>query len=122
MYMILFVLHDAEKLEPVLDAWEQAGVSGVTILTSVGMASAKEAWGLREDIPLIPRLEDFLDRVETTNRTFFTIIDQDDALVERILKATEDIVGDLDMPQTGIMAVLPVARVKGLHRIPGTGR
>lgn len=122
MYMILFVLHDPEKLEPVLDAWENAGVCGVTILTSLGMASAKDAWGLREDIPLIPRLEDFLDRVETTNRTFFTIIDQDDALVDRIIDATEAIVGDLDLPKTGILAVIPVVRAKGLHRKEGTGR
>ena len=37
MFMILFVLHDPEKLDDILTAWEEAGVSGVTILPSTGL-------------------------------------------------------------------------------------
>jgi hypothetical protein len=31
MSMILFVLHDGEKLQEVLNAWEETGISGATV-------------------------------------------------------------------------------------------
>ena len=38
MFFILFVLHDTDALNDVLTAWEECGVSGVTILPSTGLA------------------------------------------------------------------------------------
>ena len=32
MYMVMFVLDDPEKLVEVLNAWEKAGITGVTII------------------------------------------------------------------------------------------
>lgn len=115
MYMILFVLHDPDNLDAVLNAWDEAGVSGITILPSTGLARfrAKGAW--RDDLPLIPSLEDFHEHTERLNRTLMTIV-KDDAMVEKVVAATEKVIGDLDLPDTGIMAVLPVASAYGLNR------
>ena len=41
MYMIMFVLDDPEKLPVLLEAWEKAGLGGVTILESTGMHRVK---------------------------------------------------------------------------------
>lgn len=115
MYMIIFVLHDPENMDAVLNAWDEAGVSGITILPSTGLARfrAKGAW--RDDLPLIPSLEDFHEHTEKLNRTLMTIV-KDDEMVDKVVAATERVVGDLDLPNTGIMAVIPTARVFGLFR------
>lgn len=61
MYFILYVLHDIDLLDAVLQAWEDAGFSGVTILASTGLARYRDKPALRDDLPLIPSLEDILE-------------------------------------------------------------
>jgi nitrogen regulatory protein P-II 1 len=115
MKLILFVLHDPEKLRPLLDAWKEAGVSGATVLFSTGMGRIRQELALREDLPLMPSLEDFLPRVERLSRTVFTMLD-DEAVVDAVITATQQVVGDLNEPDRGLLIVLPVAQVYGLRR------
>lgn len=124
MSLILFVLNNSEHLQAVLDAWERAGVSGVTILPSTGLGRMRQKQGLREDFPLLPDLEDFYRQAAENSQTLFTLV-EDEKLVPRILAATEEVVGDLDQPGNGILAVLPTTSVHGLikpSRTPGKGR
>lgn len=114
-YMIFFVLHDSSRMEDLLHAWDEAGVSGITIMLSTGLDRYRNGAGLREDLPLIPSLEDLLERSHNTNRTFITIV-QGEEMVDKVIAATETVTGNLDLPDTGILAALPVARVRGLHR------
>jgi hypothetical protein len=115
MYMILFVLHDCACLNDVLTAWEEAGVSGVTILPSTGLKRLRQKGALRDDVPLIPSIEDLLEHVENTNRTIFTVVNSE-TMLEKVVAATESVVGKLDDPNTGILVALPVARAFGLNR------
>jgi nitrogen regulatory protein P-II 1 len=115
MKLILFVLHDPDKLRELLDAWKQAGVSGATILFSTGLGRIQIAAPLRDDLPLMPSLEDFLPKVERLSRTVFSMID-DDAVVERVIAATQQVVGDLNEPDRGLLMVLPVSQVYGLRK------
>jgi hypothetical protein len=114
-FMILFVLHDLTNTEEILTAWDEAGVSGVTILPSTGLARYRNGGGLRDDLPLIPSLEDLIERAQNTNRTFFTIVSGDE-MVDKVIAATESVTGNLDLPETGILVALPIARTRGLHR------
>jgi nitrogen regulatory protein P-II 1 len=116
MSMILFVLHDPAKLDELLSAWEQAGVSGATVLYSTGLGRIRQNPSLSEDFPLMPSLEDFLPKVAGLSRTVFTLVD-DETIVERVISATERVVGDLSQPDRGLLAVLPVTRLRGL-RLP----
>ncbi|HZW04571.1 MAG TPA: hypothetical protein VFF68_11635 [Anaerolineaceae bacterium] len=116
MYLVLFVLHNPDVLDDILTAWDETGVSGVTILPSTGLARFRARPGLREDLPLIPTLSDFQEHVENLNRTLFTIV-EDEAMVDRVVAATESVIGNLNLPNTGILSVLPITRVYGLHRI-----
>lgn len=118
MYMILFVLHDTTKLHDILRAWDQAGVTGITILASTGLARVKLHHSILEDMPLLPSLEDFFRNEENLNRTLFTIVESED-LVDLVVRVTEEITGDLNLPQTGVLAVLPVDRAYGLNRKNG---
>lgn len=115
MFMIIFVLHDPELLQDVLNAWDAAGAKGVTILPSTGLKRLLSQDTLREDMPLIPSIDDLLQTEERLNRTLFTIVD-DEPMIDKIVKATQSVTCDLDLPNTGILTVLPVVRAYGLNR------
>lgn len=116
MFMIFFVLHDSCALHEVLDAWEAAGVNGITIFPSTGLKRLRSKDILREDIPLIPSIEDIERQEECINHTIVTIV-QDELMVDKVVEATEAVVGDLESPNTGILTVLPVFKAYGLNRI-----
>ncbi len=115
MYMIFFVLHDPSRLKEVLAVWQETGVSGITILPSTGLKRLQKSLAFRDDIPLIPNLDDLLEHEETLNRTLISIVPSDE-LADKVVAATQDLIGDLNLPNTGILAVIPVARVYGLDR------
>ncbi len=115
MNLILFVLHDPEKLRALLDAWKEAGVSGATVLFSTGLGRLHRSGVLGDDLPLMPSLEDFLPKVEHLSRTIFSLVDED-AVMERVIEATERVVGDLSQPDRGLLMVLPVSQVRGLRK------
>jgi nitrogen regulatory protein PII len=115
MSLILFVLHDPEKLRELLDAWKAAGVSGATVLFSTGLGRLHRSSALSDDLPLMPSLEDFLPKVDRLSRTIFTLVD-DQAVVDQVVAATERVVGDLNLPDRGLLMVLPVTKVFGLRK------
>ncbi len=115
MSLVLFVLHDPEKLQEVLAAWEACGISGATVLYNTGLGRIRENEGLRDDIPLIPSVSDFFSHPEHHGRTIFTIT-EDDSLIPALIDATERVVGALDVPGRGILAVLPLSQVIGLRK------
>jgi nitrogen regulatory protein PII len=114
MYMILFILDDYEKLDDLLDAWEKAGVPGVTILHSYGLGRVRQD-GLRDDLPLMPTLENLFEHEEIFSRTLFSVVD-DEEIVDLLVEATQQVVGNLDNPDSGLLVVLPTARVYGLNK------
>jgi len=121
MSLILFVLNDPDHLQAVLAAWERTGVGGVTVLPSTGLGRIRQKQGLREDFPLLPGLEDFYRHDADTSHTLFTIVDTDE-MVQKVVQATRQVVGDLDQPGRGILAVLPTTSVHGLIRYPRPGQ
>jgi len=118
IYMVIMVLHDTSCLDDILTAWEECGVSGVTILPSTGLARLRRKTALREDLPLIPRIEDILEHAKNSNYTLFTIVNGDE-MVDKVVDATQRITGDLNLPNTGILIALQVAKAYGLDRKPG---
>jgi nitrogen regulatory protein PII len=112
-HLLVFVLDNMEQCPGVLDAWEKAGVQGVTILESTGLGRLRGA--TRDDLPLFPSLRDLLVSRELHHRTLFTVI-EDEATLERVITATEQIIGDFARHHTGLLFVVPVIRVLGLKK------
>ncbi|MGD8398844.1 MAG: hypothetical protein PVG11_08305 [Anaerolineae bacterium] len=112
-HLLVLVLDNIEQCPDVLDAWEEAGVPGVTILESTGLNRVRE--GIRDDYPLMPSLRSLLVGQETHHRTLFSVV-EDEAILERAIAATERVVGDLSQPYTGLLFVVPVSRVLGLAK------
>lgn len=115
MYMmIMLVLDNPEQLEKVLEAWENAGIRGATIVESTGIQRLR-----RKNLPMrylfqTPGLR------EEGHLTLFVIVESEQ-MVQECLRATESIVTDLDEPNTGVFAAWPLAFVRGVpSRLQGS--
>lgn len=111
MHMILFVLNDPEKLDSVLDAWESAGITGVTIFESTGIQRRRST---QQRIPLRYRLSPMISH-EVGHYTLIAVV-SNKLLVENCLAATENLIGDLDLPDTGVFTAWPLDIAKGLQK------
>jgi hypothetical protein len=113
--LIVLVLDDAGKAGEVLNAWLEAGVSGVTLLDSAGLGHEFAKHGARGDLPLMPTLESLFSVREERSRTLFSVV-PDGFNVDALIAATEAVTGALEEPDTGILFTLPVTQARGLHR------
>jgi hypothetical protein len=111
--VVVVILYDLHKLDDLLAAWEDAGISGATVIYSTGMGRLRSDKGLRDDLPLLPSLEDFYPDPEDIGRTVFSVVD-DEAMVKSLIYATRQVLGDLSVPHTGLLVVLPVTYVEGI--------
>lgn len=113
-YLVVLIVDDPEDCPTVLDAWQEIGVSGATILPSTGLGRLVKG-GLRDDMPLIPSLEDFLEVREEPHRTILSVVEEQ-SIVDQMVAAAQDVIGDLDEPHTGFLFVVPVIQALGLGR------
>jgi hypothetical protein len=108
MYMMIwFVLDNPDRLDEILDAWEKAGIRGVTIIESTGIQRLK-----RQMTPMRYVFQQS-SAVEEGHYTLMAIV-ADEAAVEACLQATESLTGNLSQPDTGVFAAWPLTMVKGV--------
>jgi hypothetical protein len=112
--MVLLVLQNSELLNDILTVWREKGAKGVTVLPSVGMSHISRMVALREDLPLMPGINDMVESSTDQNHTLFTIV-ENEQIADQIVEAALTITGDLDQPNTGIIATWPISRVIGLN-------
>jgi hypothetical protein len=118
-YLVLLVLDDVEQSTDICDAWEATGVGGITIMESTGLGRLRYKQGYRDDMPLMPSIRALLQGREEHHRTLFSVVEGEE-MVDRLIKATESILGDLNAPHSGIIIALPVARAIGIDRPPSS--
>ena len=114
-YLVTLVLDDLNHELEVYDAWEQAGVGGITIIDSTGLARVRQKEGYRDDIPLMPSIRSFFHSREEHHRTIFSIVPGEE-MVRRLIEATEAVTGKLTEPHTGIIFAFPISHVAGIPR------
>ncbi|OGO39730.1 MAG: hypothetical protein A2Z04_08415 [Chloroflexi bacterium RBG_16_57_9] len=114
LQLLMMILDDVQKLRPLLDAWEKAGVPGVTILESTGMHRT-QGWLARDDLPFVPTLRNLLQVEGINQRTLFALLDDEETL-ERAVQVACEVIGDFAEPNTGLLFVLPVSRALGLKK------
>jgi nitrogen regulatory protein P-II 1 len=115
-YLVVLIVNDMDKCPDILDAWEEAGVLGITIFASTGLGRVRRA-GLRDDLPLMPSLEDIISGDEEQSRTLMSVVDSQE-MVDKMVAITQHIIGNLEEPHTGFLFVLPVIQAYGMgeHR------
>lgn len=112
-HMVILIVNNLDQCPDVLDAWEAAELPGITILESTGLGNIRQA-GIRDDVPLMPNLSDLFRSKEHHHRTLFTVV-EDEEKVDEIVAISQEILGDLEQPDNGVLFVLPVSRVVGFH-------
>ncbi len=116
-FLVVLVLDDPDQCRDILDAWDKAGVKGVTITESTGLGRMMNK-GFRDDLPLMPSLHNLFESVEMRHRTLFSVVDTLE-VAHALVEATQKVTGDLNLHNTGLLFVVPVVEVYGLHREDG---
>jgi hypothetical protein len=109
---VVLVLHDLGLIDDIIKAWREAGAPAITILDSVGTREI-EGHGRRDDLPLMPTIQDLIQEDDAPRKTMFSICENDK--VDPILQATEATLGDLTEKDKGILMVIELAKVIGFR-------
>lgn len=107
MKLLILILNKVEKLEEVLEAFLEAGVTGATIIDSIGMGHI-----LCEEVPIFAGLRFMFAGAKPHNKTILSVIRREKE--EEVLHLLQNILGGLDEPGTGIVFTVPLDRVVGL--------
>ena len=108
MELLVLILNKVELLDDVLSYFVEAGVSGATVLDSVGMGR------IIANIPIFAGFRDLMVGNRPTNKTILAVVDG--SLVPELTAGIEKILGDMAQPGTGLLFTLPVSSVRGLGR------
>jgi len=111
MYLLVDVLERTEHLPAILEGFAKMGVTGTTILDSIGMGRILMQSGA--DIPAIDVIRDVLAKGKPTNRTIFAVI-RDKETVEKAIGVIRSFCGDLGDPGKGILFTISLDYVEGL--------
>ena len=116
MLQLWLVLDNSALLNDVLEAWSDAGVRGVTILESTGVHRVRSR-ASTHDAPFMLGFSRLLRTDQVGHNTLFAVV-RDMDIVERVVTSTEEVVGDLSQPNTGVLFAVPVAAAWGLPKHP----
>lgn len=110
MQLLVLVLNKVEVLEDLMTQMASGGISGATILSSTGMATA--LMHSEEEVPMFGILRKVFNPDRVESKTIFTVLkdEQIDTAKEIINRVT----GGLENPNTGILFTLPINSVEGL--------
>jgi nitrogen regulatory protein P-II 1 len=107
MKLLILFLNKVEKLEEVLEGFVEIGITGATVIDSVGMGHI-----LSEEVPIFAGLRFMFAGAKPHNKTIFSVIK--DEKEEEAVRLLRKILGDLKKPGTGIVFTIALDRVEGL--------
>lgn len=112
IYLLIVILDDLGRLADLLAAWRAIGLPGATILQSVGSHRA-HSWLSKVGLGAVDRL---FESEEVRRRTLLMAVEGDDALAKAVGEAERAVEG-FERPDSGLLLVLPVAEVRGIHKV-----
>lgn len=109
--LVVLITSHIEKALEVAEAWQAVGAPGVTLIDSHGLRRLQEK---RRDLelPLFVSMASVLRQIETTSQVILAVVN--DHEVDKLVEATNKVLGDLYAPDTGIAFVIDVERVVGM--------
>jgi nitrogen regulatory protein P-II 1 len=113
-FLVVLIVDNPDDCPRILDEWENAGVTGVTIYDSSGLGRLRRG-SLRDDLPLMPSLSEILQGEEVRHRTLLSVV-KDQQMVDNMVDIVQRVIGNLDQPNTGFLFVVPVLQAYGLNR------
>jgi nitrogen regulatory protein P-II 1 len=107
MKLLIVILNKVEKLEEVLEGFIEIGITGATVIDSIGMGHI-----LSEEVPIFAGLRFMFTGNKPHNKTIFSAIR--DEKEKPAIELLRNILGDINQPGTGIVFTIPIERVEGL--------
>jgi nitrogen regulatory protein PII len=108
MILLVFICKQPDKLEEVLEGFLEVGVTGATVIDTVGMGQI-----LSSEVPIFAGFRSLFRGASTVNKTILSVIDDPDK-VREALDIIDEIFGGLDQPGSGIVFTVPIENVRGL--------
>lgn len=108
MLLLVFICNRPDKLDEVLEGFLEIGITGATIVDSVGMGRV-----LSSEVPIFAGFRSLFRGASAVNRTVLSVV-REAATVREAFAIIEDAVGPLDNPGNGIAFTIPVGDVRGL--------
>ena len=109
MVLLFIIVLDPDKLEEILEAFLEIGITGATILDARGMGQI-----LSEEIPIFAGLRNLFPGGQSEHSLVFSVAAQSKA--DDLLDLIPGICGSLEGRGTGIAFTVPVSRVVGLAK------
>jgi nitrogen regulatory protein PII len=108
MTLLVFICNQPDKLEEVLEGFLEVGVTGATVIDTVGMGQI-----LSTEVPIFAGFRSLFRGASTVNKTIISVID-DPGKVREALDIIDEILGGLGEPGSGIVFTVPIDNVRGL--------
>ncbi len=113
-HLVIVILSQLDHVPQLMEAWEQAGVPGITIMDSIGGFRARR-WLERSGLPFSAALRNLFQAEEVRGRVLLAAID-DEAVLERAIAEAERVVGGFDRPHGGVLLVIPIQAAYGIRK------
>lgn len=112
MKLLIAIINDPDLITDILDEFYQRDIRGATVMDSVGMAHI-----MAHHVPFFSRFAEFGEDPQR-NKTIYAVVESDE-IRQKAVDAIEEITGDLDESNTGIVITLPIDYCKGLAKLKG---
>ena len=106
--LFIVILDRPQLLDDILTGYLDLGVRGATILESQGMGAI-----VRQDMPIFAGLAGLFPE-NTGSRTLLSVMPE--RLVDDVFRMVEEVVGNLDKPNSAVCFTVPVGRFRGIRR------
>jgi len=110
MKLLFIVLNSAEKLEEVLEGLIETGVTGATVVDSVGMGH------IIEEVPLFAGMRSLFRAARPRNNMIFSVVD--DSQAAEVMEVLEKILDCAHGKGRGIAFTLPIDSAIGVSGTP----
>lgn len=123
MKLVILITARVDLGLDIAQAWQDAGAPGVTIVRSHGLHKLQEelqSGGIelpRMVVSMGAAMAAIIDNVEERGELILSIVD--DELVEKLIAAANEVLGDLTAPDSGVLITLPIERAVGVRRHDG---
>ena len=114
--LVILITAQLDNAHRVAEAWQAAGAPGVTFVESHGLRRLQNAAGKR-DAEILTGMVSILEILRANEQTSLIVMSlvNDDALVSQLFNATEQILGDMEAPNNGIVFSIDVERAIGIR-------
>ncbi|MBS4031329.1 MAG: hypothetical protein KGZ63_07920 [Clostridiales bacterium] len=107
MELLVFVLNQPEYLDEILEGFLRADIRGATVIDSTGMGRT-----LCDKVPIFGGIRSLIQGCRPNNLTIFTVV-RDKEKRDMAITVIEDVLGNLDRPNTGFLFCVPVSMARG---------